>query len=262
MRAGGIECANRVHFLALCAQIVRRLLVDHARKRGYAKRGGGAVRVTLDDGLAKANPSDEIDMMALDDALDALAKLDVRKSKLVELRYFGGLSVEEAAEALSISPETAKRDWRMAKAWLFSALAGSRPPAAGNKQTVHYLRRFDVHGVAIPFQYLSRKRAPLRMMFMEFVLACDMRFASRQSALFGQPEVGVGLVSGGGALEWLPRLVGRSRALEIVLSADDFDADIAERYGWVNRTVEEEAEPRLSLSIHSPGVWPRSTAKG
>ena len=74
----------------------------------------------------------------------------------------------------------------------------------------------------------------------EFVLACDMRFASRQSALFGNPEVGVGLVPGGGALEWLPRLVGRSRALEFVLSADDFDADIAERYGWVNRTLDDD----------------------
>ena len=73
----------------------------------------------------------------------------------------------------------------------------------------------------------------------EFVLACDMRFASRQNALFGQPEVGVGLVPGGGALEWLPRLVGRSRALEFVLSADDFNADIAEAYGWVNRTLDD-----------------------
>jgi len=73
----------------------------------------------------------------------------------------------------------------------------------------------------------------------EFVLACDMRFASRQSAVFGNPEVGVGLVPGGGAMEWLPRLVGRSRALEFVLSADDFDADIAERYGWVNRTMDD-----------------------
>ena len=74
----------------------------------------------------------------------------------------------------------------------------------------------------------------------EFVLACDMRFASRQNALFGQPEVGTGLIPGGGALEWLPRLVGRSRALEIVLSADDFDADIAERYGWVNRALDDD----------------------
>jgi enoyl-CoA hydratase/carnithine racemase len=72
------------------------------------------------------------------------------------------------------------------------------------------------------------------------VLACDMRFASRQNALFGNPEIGVGLVPGGGALEWLPRLVGRSRALEIVLSADDFDADVAERYGWVNRTLNDD----------------------
>jgi enoyl-CoA hydratase/carnithine racemase len=67
-----------------------------------------------------------------------------------------------------------------------------------------------------------------------------MRFASRQSALFGQPEVGVGLVPGGGAMEWLPRLVGRSRALEIVLSADDFDADVAERYGWMNRALDDD----------------------
>ena len=74
----------------------------------------------------------------------------------------------------------------------------------------------------------------------EFVLACDMRFACRQSAVFGNPEIGVGLIPGGGALEWLPRLVGRSRALEIVLSGDDFDADIAERYGWVNRTLDDD----------------------
>jgi Enoyl-CoA hydratase/isomerase len=74
----------------------------------------------------------------------------------------------------------------------------------------------------------------------EFILAGDMRFASRQTALFGNPEVGVGLVPGGGAMEWLPRLVGRSRALEIVLSGDDFNADIAERYGWVNDTLDDE----------------------
>src|SRR6185503_6300554 len=74
----------------------------------------------------------------------------------------------------------------------------------------------------------------------EFVLACDMRFASRQGALFGNPEIGVGLVPGGGALEWLPRLVGRSRALEIVLSCYDFNADIDERYGWVNRTLDDK----------------------
>jgi enoyl-CoA hydratase/carnithine racemase len=87
---------------------------------------------------------------------------------------------------------------------------------------------------------VAKIRGRTRGIGNEFVLACDMRFASRQSALFGNPEVGVGLIPGGGALEWLPRLVGRSRALEIVLGADDFDADIAERYGWVNRTLDDD----------------------
>ena len=86
---------------------------------------------------------------------------------------------------------------------------------------------------------IAKIRGRTRGIGNEFVLACDMRFASRQSAVFGNPEVGVGLVPGGGALEWLPRVVGRSRALEIVLSGDDFDADIAERYGWVNRTLDD-----------------------
>ena len=90
-----------------------------------------------------------------------------------------------------------------------------------------------------PVVSIAKIRGRTRGIGNEFVLACDMRFASRQSALFGNPEVGVGLVPGGGALEWLPRLVGRSRALEIVLSGDDFDADIAERYGWVNRTLDD-----------------------
>ena len=87
---------------------------------------------------------------------------------------------------------------------------------------------------------VAKIRGRTRGIGNEFVLACDMRFASRQNALFGNPEVGVGLIPGGGALEWLPRLVGRSRALEIVLSADDFDADIAERYGWVNRALDDD----------------------
>ncbi len=91
-----------------------------------------------------------------------------------------------------------------------------------------------------PVVSVAKIRGRTRGIGNEFALACDMRFASRQSALFGNPEVGVGLVPGGGAMEWLPRLVGRSRALEFVLSADDFDADIAERYGWVNRTVDDD----------------------
>ena len=90
-----------------------------------------------------------------------------------------------------------------------------------------------------PVVSIAKIRGRTRGIGNEFVLACDMRFASRQNAVFGNPEVGVGLIPGGGALEWLPRLVGRSRALEFVLSADDFDADIAERYGWVNRTVDD-----------------------
>jgi enoyl-CoA hydratase/carnithine racemase len=92
---------------------------------------------------------------------------------------------------------------------------------------------------SIPVVSIAKIRGRTRGIGNEFVLACDMRFASRQNALFGNPEVGVGLVPGGGAMEWLPRLAGRSRALEFLLSADDFDADIAERYGWVNRTLED-----------------------
>jgi enoyl-CoA hydratase/carnithine racemase len=90
-----------------------------------------------------------------------------------------------------------------------------------------------------PVVSIAKIRGRTRGIGNEFALACDMRFASRQGAVFGNPEIGVGLVPGGGALEWLPRVVGRSRALEIILSADDFDADIAERYGWVNRTLDD-----------------------
>jgi RNA polymerase sigma factor (TIGR02999 family) len=121
-RAGGIRCENRVHFLALCSQIIRRILVDHARSRQSAKRGGDAVRVPLDDALVAARARG-VELLALDEALTSLSKTDARKGRVVELRYFGGLSVEETAEVLGISSETAKRDWRMAKAWLFNALS-------------------------------------------------------------------------------------------------------------------------------------------
>jgi RNA polymerase sigma-70 factor (ECF subfamily) len=125
IRAGGIRCENRTHFLALCSQIIRRILVDHARSRGYAKRGGNAVQVPLDEVLLGAQARG-IEVLALNEALDSLSKTDARKGRVVELRYFGGLSVEEAAEVLGISPETAKRDWRMAKAWLFSELSDKK----------------------------------------------------------------------------------------------------------------------------------------
>lgn len=120
-RAGAIRCENRAHFLAISSQIIRRILVDHARGHGYAKRGGNAVRVPLDEVLASAGERG-IDMLALDDALESLARVDGRKARVVELRYFGGLSVEEIAEVVEVSAETVKRDWKMAKAWLFAAL--------------------------------------------------------------------------------------------------------------------------------------------
>jgi RNA polymerase sigma factor (TIGR02999 family) len=103
--------------------MIRRILVDHARNRGYAKRGGGVVQVTLDEGAVAAGAR-QVDVLALDEALASLFEFDPRKSRVVELRYFGGLSVTETAEVLGISPETAKRDWKLAKAWLFSELAG------------------------------------------------------------------------------------------------------------------------------------------
>jgi enoyl-CoA hydratase/carnithine racemase len=111
--------------------------------------------------------------------------------------------------------------------------------AAEQPEVLELWRHVVLRLSSMPVVSIAKIRGRTRGIGNEFVLACDMRFASRQSALFGNPEIGVGLVPGGGALEWLPRLVGRSRALEIVLSGDDFDADIAERYGWVNRTLDD-----------------------
>jgi len=112
--------------------------------------------------------------------------------------------------------------------------------AAEQPEILGLWRDFVLRLSSTPVVSIAKIRGRTRGIGNEFVLACDMRFASRQNALFGNPEVGVGLIPGGGALEWLPRLVGRSRALEIVLSGDDFDADIAERYGWVNRTLDDD----------------------
>lgn len=127
VRAGGIRCENRAHFLALCAQVMRRILVDHVRRRGFAKRGGGAPHVPLDDVVLVAQQRG-IEVIALDEALHALARVDPRKCRVVELRYFGGLTIEEAAEVLGVSAETAKRDWRMARAWLLGELTRKRAP--------------------------------------------------------------------------------------------------------------------------------------
>ena len=112
--------------------------------------------------------------------------------------------------------------------------------AAERPEVLGLWRDFVLRLSSTPVVSIAKICGRTRGIGNEFVLACDMRFASRQNALFGNPEVGTGLIPGGGALEWLPRLVGRSRALEIVLSADDFDADIAERYGWVNRALDDD----------------------
>jgi RNA polymerase sigma-70 factor, ECF subfamily len=129
VRAGSIRCENRVHFLALCSQIMRRILVDHARSRAYAKRGGHAERVPLDEVLLGAKARG-IEILALNEALDALARIDPRQARVVELRYFGGLTAEETAEVLGITLVRVKRDWKNAKAWLYGVLAGD-PGGAG-----------------------------------------------------------------------------------------------------------------------------------
>jgi RNA polymerase sigma-70 factor, ECF subfamily len=121
--ARNVQWENRAHFYAISAQLMRRILVDYARSRNRAKRGGAAQRVSLEDATdfsAERAP----DLVALDDALDALAKIDERKSRVVELRFFGGLSVEETAHVLEVSPETVLRDWRLAKSWLLHELDG------------------------------------------------------------------------------------------------------------------------------------------
>ncbi len=108
---------NRAHFCAIAANSMRQILVERARARAAAKRGGSRVRVTLDEGVA-AVPGSPVDMLALDEALTALSALDPQLGRIVELRFFGGLSVEESAEALGVSPATVKRGWSLAKAWL------------------------------------------------------------------------------------------------------------------------------------------------
>ncbi|HXI90958.1 MAG TPA: sigma-70 family RNA polymerase sigma factor [Blastocatellia bacterium] len=112
---------NRAHFYAVAAQAMRRILVDHARSRGYAKRGGGALKVSFDEAVIGAEERGA-ELIALDDALQDLAELDPRKSQVVELRYFGGLSVEETAEVIGVSSVTVMREWRSAKGWLLKAI--------------------------------------------------------------------------------------------------------------------------------------------
>jgi RNA polymerase sigma-70 factor (ECF subfamily) len=125
--------ANRTHFLAIAAISMRQILVQRARARRAAKRGGAPERVTLDEGLM-ADEGRSIDVLALDEALTRLAKLDPEQARIVELRYFGGLTVEETAEAVDVSPATVKREWAMARAWLKRALRGEpRRSGAGGR---------------------------------------------------------------------------------------------------------------------------------
>ena len=123
--AKNVTWRDRAHFLAVGARVMRHILVDHARARQYQKRGGQAVRVTLDEALVVASEPDR-DFVALDDALTALAAVDVRKSQVVEMRFFGGLTLDETAEALNISRDTVKRDWKMAKLWLLRELRSAK----------------------------------------------------------------------------------------------------------------------------------------
>jgi RNA polymerase sigma factor (TIGR02999 family) len=119
-----VDWQNRAHFFAIAAQVMRHLLVDHARSKQYAKRGGGAQQITLDEGLAVTD-GNQVELLALNQALERLDAIDSRKSKIVELRYFGGLSAEETAEVLGVSEITIKREWAKAKAWLFRELSQS-----------------------------------------------------------------------------------------------------------------------------------------
>ena len=120
-----VHWQNRSHFFAIAAEVMRRILVDYARQRQYAKRGGDAQKVELNEAMVMARERSR-ELVALDEALKELAKFDQRKSRVVELRFFGGLSVEETAEVLKISVNTVKRDWSTARAWLYKAVSQSR----------------------------------------------------------------------------------------------------------------------------------------
>jgi RNA polymerase sigma factor (TIGR02999 family) len=117
-----VDWQHRAHFFAISAQIMRHILLDHARRRVAAKRGGAAARVNLDE-VADIGAARASELIALDDALSALAKVDPRKAQVIELRFFAGLSVEETAEVLKVSADTVMRDWRLARAWLLAELA-------------------------------------------------------------------------------------------------------------------------------------------
>jgi len=125
IEASSASFQDRAHFFGMCAVLMRRILVDWARSRGSLRRGAGWRPVRLEEALV-VSPESEVDLVALDDALKALAVVDDRKSRVVELRYFGGLSVEETAQVLNVSAETVMRDWKFAKSWLRRELSGGK----------------------------------------------------------------------------------------------------------------------------------------
>ena len=118
-----VRWQDRTHFLGIAGRLMRRVLVDHARTRGFQKRGGRDRQVSLDDAML-VSPAPTVDLLALDRALEALCAVDPRKSRVIEMRYFGGMTVEETADALHVSTDTVKRDWRLAKLWLLRELEG------------------------------------------------------------------------------------------------------------------------------------------
>ncbi len=120
-----VQWQNRAHFYAISAQLMRRILVDHARSRQAAKRGGSGIKLPLEEAMI-ASEGREVDLVALDEALERLAKIDPQQSRVVELKFFSGLSVEETAEVLAVSPRTVKRDWNVAKAWLRREISEGR----------------------------------------------------------------------------------------------------------------------------------------
>jgi RNA polymerase sigma-70 factor, ECF subfamily len=119
-----VHWENRSHFFGISAQIMRRILIDHARRHKYAKRGGGAPKISLEEAAVVAKERAQ-ELLQLDEALNTLAKMDARRSQVVELRFFGGLSNEEIGKLLNISPNTVIRDWNLARAWLYKELSGS-----------------------------------------------------------------------------------------------------------------------------------------
>lgn len=123
-----VQWQNRAHFFGIAAQAMRRILVDNARQRLAGKRGSGAEKISIDDGVIDVSDERASNLIELDFALKKLAEMDPQKSRLVELRYFGGLSLEETAEVLGVSRPTVIRQWRLAKAWLYKEIAGDQEP--------------------------------------------------------------------------------------------------------------------------------------